>query len=481
MNHVSSVISAKTGISRVQSLVRSDKAADDIDKKTAAIWRKIRALLSASPMNPDAQRQLTILLTDINRVAFDGIRDALRSEVRSSRLRTASDLVKAVPVEYLSLAVAGKRTDASARIILPSSISEGRRATPAEREQIEAMLLPAEDEQEVDRIVYQPVGGITWQQRMAGQTSLAPPPAVAAQVAMAMLQGESVDQLTARLEPVVQGVRNSARRIARTEMMRASNEATIDMYEALGPMVIGYQIHAILDWRVRPHHAARHGTIYYRNPKPGQPSMTNMPRPPIEEDGSIAYNCRCTLSAVFMPAKHIEDDPALKALFVAKDGDLIPDPRTYDRWFASASEQERRWAVGSRRLQAAARKLEPGETLQWSHVVNPSTGTLLPHQAISAEQPAVRAERIQQVNSVIAQRAELHRKVMVYGYLPPEPEQPMPKAIILKPKPPKPYRIGRKAPRLPASARKPSRLIAMIRAKIAARKRKREDDKRKRS
>lgn len=430
MNHLSSVMAAKTGIHAVDTVVRIDRQADKIDRQTEKIWRKILAIISLSPMSSDMQRQITLLLREIQSVAMAGVADALRDAVQRSRLRTAATLADKVPIEYLSLAMASEKNNAIAR----TRIAEGRRATPAERRRIEAQLLPDEDEETVDRIVYSPSGQTTWQQRMAQQTSLASPESVAQDVTMGMLRGETPGQLARRMAPTVQNVRTTARRVARTESTRCSTEANLEIYENLGDIIIGYQINATMDWRVRPHHAARNGTIYYRNPRPGQESMLRMPRPPIEEDGTVAHNCRCNLSPVFQPAEHIENDPALRALFTDRQGDIIPDPATYEEWFAQAPPSERRWAVGARRLRAAQDRLEPGEQLTWASVIDPRTGQLLNHDTIANETSRRRRARIAAVDEIVAERANLAQQVATFGYIP--PEQPPPDAIVIGPMPP---------------------------------------------
>ncbi|NDD55722.1 hypothetical protein EBZ39_17970, partial [bacterium] len=340
---------------------------------------------------------------------------SLRDTVRRARLRAAQSLTSALPIEYLTLALQGRKIDANQR----QRVTEGRRATRAERARIEAQLLPVESQEEIDRIVYAPSGQTTWQQRMQAQTGLASPASVAAVIATSRAQGETAGQMAQRLLPIVQGNRVSARRIARTESARCSTESSMQTYENMGDLVIGYQINATMDWRVRPHHAARNGTIYYRTPRPGQESMLHMPRPPIEEDGTVAYNCRCYLSPVLTPADHIENNPDLKALFTDQRNDIIPDPQTYEQWFAQASDRERRWAVGTRRLRAAERRLEPGESLTWASMINPRTGQLLPTETIIRETPRRRETRIAVVSDIIAERSELHRQITKFGYLAP--------------------------------------------------------------
>jgi hypothetical protein len=138
MNYVSSRIAARQGILRVDTLVKSDERADIIDKKIRGIWKRIQALLAERPINLNTQHLLAALLVEINTAAIAGTGDTLRRIVKQSRIQTAKDLVGSVPVEYINLALAGNRANLSNRTIVP--VTEARRATPAERAQIEAML-----------------------------------------------------------------------------------------------------------------------------------------------------------------------------------------------------------------------------------------------------------------------------------------------------------------------------------------------------
>lgn len=156
--------------------------------------------------------------------------------------------------------------------------------------------------------------------------------------------------------------------------MRIAHETRMQAYEELGEMVIGYQIHATMDARVRPHHAARSGTIYYKKPGPGQLGTNKMPRPPLEEDGTVAHNCRCWLTPVLEVQKQIEEDPAAKAVFTNARDELIPNPAVYTDWFDRADEGDKRRVVGARRLAIVRDRLKPGEKLGWG----PNDLTALP-------------------------------------------------------------------------------------------------------
>ncbi|VTS03321.1 phage minor head protein [Tuwongella immobilis] len=158
----------------------------------------------------------------------------------------------------------------------------------------QATIFPAPTREEVARVVY----GRNWPSHFASVTGLAAPEAVAASVAVAAQQGLTPAELTRQLRPMLQGVQSAARRVARTELMRVSHHTRLAAYEQLGDLVIGYQIHATHDHRVRPEHLRRDGTIYYKQPTGDQLGIDKMPRPPLEADGTIAFNCRCYLTPV---------------------------------------------------------------------------------------------------------------------------------------------------------------------------------------
>lgn len=92
---------------------------------------------------------------------------------------------------------------------------------------------------------------------------------------------------------------NTVSRVAAAESVRVAHQAQFETWEQLGDVIVGYQINAVRDNATRPAHFQRHGTIYYRDPQPGQLGFNQMPHPPREADGTIAHNCRCFLTPVF--------------------------------------------------------------------------------------------------------------------------------------------------------------------------------------
>jgi SPP1 gp7 family putative phage head morphogenesis protein len=114
------------------------------------------------------------------------------------------------------------------------------------------------------------------------------------------LHGEGIAEpptsIAREILPAVQNVQASARRIARTESLRVAAAVQMEAHAGLGSLVVGYRINATLDKNTRPEHRARDGTAYYAHPQGDQLGYDQMPRPPQESDGSMAWNCRCWLS-----------------------------------------------------------------------------------------------------------------------------------------------------------------------------------------
>jgi SPP1 gp7 family putative phage head morphogenesis protein len=112
-------------------------------------------------------------------------------------------------------------------------------------------------------------------------------------------RGQDRRQIGKELETLFGGWEVAARRVARTEGARVATALQLAASEEIPGLVIGYAVMAVLDSRTRPEHRKRSGTVFYRNPKPGQKGFGEMPRPPMEPDGTIAHQCRCFLSPVF--------------------------------------------------------------------------------------------------------------------------------------------------------------------------------------
>ena len=438
---LNSRISARVGVSQARTLAHADAVADAIDAKVVRLWKRALRLIALKPLPVDVRTQLGAILREIQTLTIQGLDKGLRQIVKQAHAAAREEVLAEAPRAVIATALT---LAAPAR----PDLTEARRLNPEQRAQVEAQLFPALDHDETTAIITRPTAGTTWQARIAAQSGLAPPEQLANIVIQGISQGQTIQAMARTMLPAVQGVRTSARRVARTEGMRVAHEARMDCYAGLGDLVAGYQIHSTMDWRVRPHHAARNGTVYYVRPKPGQQSTAHMPRPPLEEDGTVAHNCRCYLTPVLGVDPDIESNPAARALFTDNDHKLVQDPNVYSDWFANASDQERRWAVGARRLSAITAGLPAGQAPTWAHFIDPTTGQLLQLERLTAETPARREARMNRVAEVLAERERLARQVQRFGYLTAEDGgEPLPAADLIPPAP-HPYT----APEMPTPA-----------------------------
>lgn len=230
---------------------------------------------------------------------------------------------------------------------------------------IKSILFPPLPQSDVRRIVY----GNGWSQRLLSLTRLAAPRVIAETVANTTAAGGGVNQLRRALMPVLGNVKSAARRVARTEYLRVAQHAQNEAYSEIDDMIVGYQVHAVLDERTRPKHRKRAGWQYFKNPKPGQRSMSECPNPPMEEDGSVAHNCRCFRTPIFGKGNSDAPDESANAF----------DHADAAEWYDKAPSNLQTHAIGSERMRVATEVL--GRRPRWNEVVSPS-GSLLSNYEI---------------------------------------------------------------------------------------------------
>lgn len=164
------------------------------------------------------------------------------------------------------------------------------------------------------------------------------------------------------------------------------------VYGSIPADVIGFQVLGILDNRIRPEHRARHGTIYYKNPGIGRLGFSQMPNPPLEADGSYAYNCRCTLIPVFKG-----DETKARDI----RGRVIPNAKVFSEWFDGQSGRAKSAIVGKSRLLAAVARRGGGEP-NWIEFLDPKTGMLMSAKEIKNESNRKRINRIRKISEMMA-------------------------------------------------------------------------------
>jgi len=330
MNLISSRLATRSRTRQVEASLKADAAAVAVDRAIGGIWGQILTLLRAKPDVHGAYhgahrifRQLiptaaTSIDGSLRRVAMWGhkttaqaltgtlsadylraaaVRSVIESRQPATRCRSIREdkekkgkfLPKQPGIVQLALDALGMR-----KVDLGALLREPVRDEFSKEQQKDifaALLFPTPDEDTVSEMVYRTVQGVTWFQRLefATRTS-ATPEQLATIVGQGFARGAMPQEIARDLLPVVDGVRSTATRIARTEGLRLAHDSQQIVFDGLGDLVIGYQIHATLDQNTRPAHAARNGTVYYASPTGNQLGYDSMPRPPLEADGSISWN-----------------------------------------------------------------------------------------------------------------------------------------------------------------------------------------------
>lgn len=218
--------------------------------------------------------------------------------------------------------------------------------------------------------------------------------------------GKNRREIARELQQELGATKAQAKRLARTEGIRVATESNLMAYDELGDAVLGFMIHAVLDERTRPQHRIRNGWVYYKEPEEGQRSIQDMPKPPIEPDGSVAWNCRCYLSPVFANLENLD-----KTKFI-HNTNLLPDPLVYQDWWKTATDRQKRIAVGSRRYDAVTKK--HGKTASYFHFID-DNGDLLSLDAIATETPADTQTRIMRLRTIMGQARLQRRDALLFG------------------------------------------------------------------
>ena len=440
MNRITSRLAARAGTRQIEAIIKADAAADSADRAITRLWSQVLALLRSTSNPWEAHHRTRHLFRDLAPTLHNTLSDSLTGIASWGHQSAVANLVRTLPRDYLALA-AGRRfatlesrelredlardfagiitlgIDAGGQLVArdrAAHLREPARQGMTIEEQYELfkrLLFPPPSMADLTRIVFGAFHGVRWDQRLAGVSRLASPEQMAGVIMAGYSQGKNQREIAKDLMPIVDNVRSAAKRIARTEGMRIAGEIQMDAHERLGSLCVGYQILATLDQHTRPAHRARNGQIFYKQPEVGQKGIDQMPRPPLESDGSLAWNCRCTLVPVLAPPSSLPKETG--PVFTTAEDKLIPDPTIYADWWQQADDRRRRLAVGSRRYSVAKDVL--GHTPRYEHLVDPQTGALLSLDRLRAESPADRLARVALVRGEMAQRRAEIRTVATWG------------------------------------------------------------------
>lgn len=287
----------------------------------------------------------------------------------------------------------------------------GKRLSDSEWQQfLKNHLFPPPSKEAVDAVIYDPVAGMNWQQRLDVLShKITDMDKLAGMLSTGASSGMSQAELKRQIQPLVQNIASSAARIARTEGLRIATMTQRNQYAELGDMLAGVQIIATLDENTRPHHSSRHGRIYWTDSRK-KPHISELPALPDEP------NCRCYDSPVLHPPEEFESDPQLRAEFANAAGNSIPDPQVYSQWFNQADPGRRKMAVGATRYRTLEKKL--GRAPEFTDFIG-ADGRLLTVDQLRRETPRNRELRLQQVSQSMLQRQELLTKASRFGFVSP--------------------------------------------------------------
>lgn len=133
-------------------------------------------------------------------------------------------------------------------------------------------------------------------------------------VTQGILQGDSIDQLSRRLLPIVNMDENASRRTARTSYTSIQNQARRDATQAVReagiPMEEPWM--SVLQENTRDTHLMLHGTLPNKDGLYGEGIIPtgNLLRYPADPDGDPEqiYNCQCRVQSFIVGIDHSRDD-----------------------------------------------------------------------------------------------------------------------------------------------------------------------------
>ncbi len=416
-----SLLAARHAVYEVEVLDQADRAAAQVDRAILRIWRALLTVIAEDYGTHNYTRALAVLRQFPFAVAGT-LRKSLSDIYVAGHDAAARATVEVVPLRLLRQAGPVLEDAPGLVRVTPTGPEPVAKmpTTDEEKQRIRELMFPAPEPSEVlDRLgpMVAPAGWAA----IGGDTEKKLPQEIAQAIAVGIAQGRTQREIADGLLPYFDGSRARATRTARTFGMMVAHEGRMRAYDQIGDMLVGYQIHATRDENTRPEHAARDGTIYYVKPGPGQKGVDEMPRPPREADGSMAWNCRCWTSPVLEPIPLTVEK---QAVFTNAARELVPDPVDYSEWFNRASEAHRAKAVGVRRYFAARDRLDRDPV--YADFLDPETGKLLPVDEIKRETDIQQVARRTQVDSLTAQRQQQIREVLTFGFEQPPPTAPTP-------------------------------------------------------
>lgn len=273
----------------------------------------------------------------------------------------------------------------SFRNVIPAELKENRivtRFVEAERpRRLKKRRIEELSENEIFRIVRSGHYGARmrkWSSRLLRADN------VARILAEGLARGQDVNEIAQSILPFVRDYVAAAKRILRTETSRVHNQILERSFEQYRDLIVGFQIIAILDDRTRPHHATRHGKIWYTYKAPRAEDRPDLPDEP---------NCRCTYTPLLRTGSKGHGTP-------------LPSTRLYSSWFDRQTITTKKRIVGRARYAAVQSKISRPS---WNDFINPSTGKLIHTSTLERKSAAAIKRTREQLNSRQKKQAELAR------------------------------------------------------------------------
>ncbi len=445
---LSSRLAAHSGTRNAELLVKADHAGDEIGK--AVRFHRLEMLDKLRPGVHNQAANFHIALAALQNLPsqiWHSLRISTATLLLWSHEQAANAMIRTLPRDYLrAAAMAGKFRESSetarervTRLIetAPGPVVFSVRDTPAgptlfthdptlsagdETEMWRRFLFPPPDADLVRSILDtllppREIQGSLFDMIGTVENGITPM-GLAGKISQGIAEGKSTAEVGREIRPYFEGSSMRAERTARTLGAYVGTERNLATSEALGTLVIGYQVHNPGGENARHEHAMRSGTVYYKNPTAEQWGMDVMPHPPQDTQrgphddmtapNGLCYSCRCWLTPVLRRLDAMDS-----AAFTDNADKLIPDPAHFADWFAAATVQQRRKAAGVRRLSAAESVL--GRLPTWADLVHPDTGKLLSVDELKAESEQRRAERRAKVTARISINRALVKRVATTG------------------------------------------------------------------
>jgi len=411
-NPLDQMLAAKSEARQIELDVLVARNMSAVDRSFQLFWKELVLIMHLK--DPELIRVRTAeLWAKLSPTLIVEMRKRLDTTVNWSYYRTAKNMIDVVPVGWwrffkpeLVEAEEGIKPLFTTGIPKKGKKTKEQQKTAA----LNAVFKPPTKDK-VEEIVYASgPDGKNWEDRLLGLSSrITDPKIVADTIATMVSDGKKPAQIAKAIRPQVGGINSAARRIARNETRRISNSMQEEAWEKAGDIIVGFQIRATVDEATRHVHRERNGRIYYKNPGQGEWQVAQRPELPD------APNCRCWYTPVMRTPDWAGSNPDLLKQF---ESGTVTDPATHGEWFKTASVDQRRKAVGTRRYNLMRKIL--GEEPEYHHFVNNEDGNLWPLKKITKKNRLKIAHSATDNIVDMNRRSELIQQLRISGFLHPE-------------------------------------------------------------